>query len=71
VRFKLHAKEISRGISCLKYNLAKILWHEVDICPSSTLEIVHLANQSVLDIGKKKDEKEALKVKLAARGVTR
>jgi hypothetical protein len=30
-------------------------------------EIIHIANQSILDIAKKKDEREELRLKLAAR----
>jgi hypothetical protein len=34
---------------------------------SSTLEIVHIANQSILGIARKSDEKEELSLKLTAR----
>ena len=49
--------EINGVINRLKYLLAIILGHEMEICPRSSLEVVHIANELVLDIGKKKDER--------------
>jgi hypothetical protein len=46
--------EMFGKISRLKYHLAKIPGHDVDIFPPSTLEIVHIANQSILDIARKR-----------------
>jgi hypothetical protein len=57
--------EMFGGISGLKYHLFKILGHEVDICPASTLEVVHIANQLILDIARKRDQREELRLKLA------
>jgi hypothetical protein len=37
-------------INRLKYHVAKIPGHAVDICLASTPEVVHIANQSILDI---------------------
>jgi len=55
----------------LKYHLAKITGKGAEIFPASIPEIVHLATQSIIDIGKKKDENESLRLKLAAGGVER
>ena len=70
------------GISRLKYHLAQLARHEVDICKNSTLEIVHRAKLAghevdicknstpeivhraklaIEGIGKRKDEREALR----------
>jgi hypothetical protein len=68
---KLCGKEMTRRISQLKYHLAQVLRHKVEICPNSTPEIIHIANQSLLDMGKKKDESETVRLELATGGVAR
>jgi hypothetical protein len=61
----LCGKKIFAGISCLKYHLAKIPGFDVDPCPKSTPEIVHIANQSLIDMANKRDATEACKKELA------
>ena len=53
-------KEMARGISRLKYHLAQLAGHEVDICKNSTPKIIHRAKLAIEGIGKRKDEREAL-----------
>lgn len=65
----LCGKEMTRGISKLKYHLARIPGHEVDICKNSTPVIIHLTNKSLGNMGKKKDHREAMRVELASGGV--
>jgi hypothetical protein len=61
----LCGKKIFAGISLLKFHLAKILGFDVDPCPKSTPEIVHIANQSLIDMANKRDVTEAHKKELA------
>jgi hypothetical protein len=61
----LCGKNIFAGISRLKYHLAKIPGFDVDPCPNNTLEIVHIANQSLIDMANKRDATEARKKELA------
>jgi hypothetical protein len=61
----LCGKKIFAGISRLKYHLAKIPGFDVDPCPKSTPEIVHIANQSLIDMANKRDATEARKKELA------
>ena len=68
---KLCGKDISGGISRLKYHLAKIVGHEVDVCPAVTPEVMRIANQSILDMAKKRDEKEEFRHELASRTQSR
>ena len=49
------------GISRLKYHITQLARHEVDICKNSTPEIVHRAKLAIESIGKRKDEREALR----------
>jgi hypothetical protein len=49
----------------LKYHLAKIPGFDVDPCLKSTPEIVHIANQSLIDMANKRDAVEARKKELA------
>jgi hypothetical protein len=58
-------KNIFAGINHLKYHLAKIPGFDVDPCPNSTPEIVHIANQSLIDMANKRDAIEARKKELA------
>jgi hypothetical protein len=61
----LCSKKIFAGIGRLKYYLAKIHGFDVDPCPNSTKEIVHIANQSLIDMANKRDTIEARKKELA------
>jgi hypothetical protein len=49
----------------LKYHLAKIPEFNMDPCPNSTAEIMHIANQSLIDMANKRDATEARKNELA------
>jgi hypothetical protein len=60
----LCGKRIFAGISRLKYHLAKILGFDVDACPNSTSEIMHISNQSLIDMANKRDAIEARKKEL-------
>jgi hypothetical protein len=51
--------------------LPKLQGSEVEICPASSLEVVHIATQSILDIGEKKDERESLRLEIVSGGVAR
>ena len=64
-------KEICGGINRSEYHLAKISRHEVVVCPASSPIIVYIANQSIPNIARKKDEKEDLRLELAARSQAR
>ena len=64
---KLCEKDICGGISRLKYHLANVTGHEVDVCPTITPEVMCIANQSLLDMARKRDEKEKFRNKLASR----
>ena len=61
LRCNMCGKEMTGGISRLKYHLAQLAEHEVDICKNSTPEIVHKAKLAIEGIGKRKDEREALR----------
>jgi hypothetical protein len=67
---KLCGMEMFGGISHLKYHLAKISGNEVGIFPASTLEIVHIANQSIFAMGRKRDQREELRIELANRSTS-
>jgi hypothetical protein len=60
----LCSKRIYGGISRLKYHLAKITGFDVDICLNSSPEIMCIANQSLIDMIKKRDAVEARKKEL-------
>ena len=45
----------------MKYHLAKIPGHGVDIWSTSTPKIVHFSNQSILDMIRKREHKEELR----------
>jgi len=49
------------GINQLKYHLAKILGHEVGICPNSTSKIMRIANKALDDMGIAKKHREAMR----------
>jgi hypothetical protein len=52
---KLCGVEMFGSIDHLKYHLVKIPRNEVGIFPISTQEIVHIANQSIFAMGRKRD----------------
>jgi hypothetical protein len=60
-----------KGATISTYDLFSTTWlgHEVKVCLAFTLEVIHVAPQSILDIGKKKDEREALSLEIAIGGV--
>jgi hypothetical protein len=64
---KLCGMEMFGGISCLKYHLAKILGNDVEICKASTPELIHIANQSIFEMNKKRDQREETRLELANR----
>ena len=43
LRCNMCGKEMTGGISRLKYHLAQLTMHEVNVCKNSTLEIIHRA----------------------------
>ena len=55
----------------MKYHLAKVVGHEVDVCPAVTPKVMRIANQSLLDMARKRDEKEELRNELASRTQSR
>jgi hypothetical protein len=61
---KFFGKRIYGGISRLKYHLAKITGFDVDIYLNSSLEIMRIANQSLIDMANKRDAIEACKKEL-------
>ena len=65
---KLCGMRMMGGITRLKYHLARILGHEVDICPKSTLEIMHIANKVLEDLGLTRDYNKAKKAQFARTG---
>jgi hypothetical protein len=56
------------GITRLKYHLAKISRHEVDICPNSTPEIMRISNKVLEDMGLAREYMEAMKAQFARGG---
>jgi hypothetical protein len=52
---KLCGKEMSGGINLLKYHLAKIVGHEVEIFATGIPDVVLIAKNSILDIARKKN----------------
>ena len=52
-------QKIYGGIRRLKYHLAQINGFDLDACDKTTPKIMHIANQSIIDIANKRDEKEA------------
>jgi hypothetical protein len=65
---KLCRMRMMGGITRLKYHLAKISGHEVDICPNSTPEIMHIANKALEDMGLAREYREAKKAQFARGG---
>jgi hypothetical protein len=43
----------------------------VEICINATLEIIHISNKSLQDMGKKRDDREIVRIELADEGVAR
>ena len=68
---KLFVKDICGGISSLKYHLAKLVGHEVDVCPVVTPEVMRIANQSLIGMARKRDEKEEFRNEFASRTQSR
>jgi hypothetical protein len=70
---KLCGMEMFGGISRLKYHLAKIPGNEVEIRSASTPEIVHIANQSIFAMSRKRDQRKEMRLELANRsaGISR
>ena len=64
---KLCGKDICGGIGRLKYYLAKVVGHEVDVCHVVTPKVMRIANQCLLDMARKRDEKEESRNELASR----
>jgi hypothetical protein len=64
---KLCGMEMFGGISRLKHHLAKIPGNDVEICKASTLELVHIPNQSIFEMNKKRDKREETRLDLANR----
>jgi hypothetical protein len=62
--YTLCDKRIYGGISRLKYHLAKITGFDVDIFLNSSLEIMCIANKSLIDMDNKRDVVEACKKEL-------
>jgi hypothetical protein len=64
---KLCVVNMSRGICKLKYHLAKIPGHDIEVCGSTTPEIMRIAFDSLEAKDKKKNYAVARKVKLSFR----
>ena len=73
-RMRLNCKFSGLGmfgdISYLKYHLAKISGNEVGICPTSTPKIVHIANQSIFAMGRRREQREESRLELANRSTS-
>jgi hypothetical protein len=65
---KLCRMRMTRGITWLKYHLAKILGHEVDICPNPNPEIMRIANKALEDVGLAREYREAKNAQFARGG---
>ena len=61
LRCNMCGKEMTWGISRIKYHLAQLTMHELDICKNSIPEIIGRAKLAIEGIGKRKDEREALR----------
>jgi hypothetical protein len=68
---KLCGKDMMGGITQLKYHLAQISGHEVGICPKIRPKIIHIANESLVDMGISRDIGDAMRVELRKGGVAR
>lgn len=58
-------------INRLKYHLEQILGHEVGICLVATLQINHISSKSLLDLGKKRDDKDVAGIERAVEEIAR
>jgi hypothetical protein len=65
---KLCRMRMMGGITRLKYHLAKLLGHEVDICPNSTSKIMRISNKALEDMGLAREYKEAKKAQFVRGG---
>ena len=68
---KLCGQGMTRGISRLKYHLAKIMWHYVLICTESALKIMRMAHDAIYEKDRKKEVAAANRAEIASGGVTR
>ena len=71
LKCKLCGHHMTRGISRLKYHLAKLPRHDVSLCTGVTLEIMRSTHDSIHVKNKKKDEIAANGPDLATSGLTR
>ena len=58
---KLCGKEMTVGISRLKYHLAQIVGHEVGICEQATPLIIQIAKKSLHDLNVKRDVRASVR----------
>jgi hypothetical protein len=58
---KLCRMRMMGGITRMKYHLAKISGHEVDIFSNSTPEIMRISNKALEDMGLAREYREAKK----------
>ena len=58
---KLCGKEMTRGISRLRYHLAQISRHDVEICEQTSPSIVQIANKSLHDMNMKRDVRASVR----------
>jgi hypothetical protein len=65
---KLCKVRMMGGITRLKYHLARISGHEVEICKNSTPEIMHIANKALEELGLTRDYNKAKKAQFAKTG---
>jgi hypothetical protein len=66
--FKLCRMRMMGGVTQMKYHLAKIPRHEVDICPNSSPKIMCIANKALEDMGLAREYREAKKAQSARGG---
>ena len=64
----LCGKEMTGGITRLKYHLAQIPGHEVGICPHATPEIIQIATKAVELMVSTSVHKEDVRVELGSGG---
>ena len=53
----------------MKYDLAKLTRFDVDACEKTTLEIMRIAKQSIIDIDNKRDVMEAHENKITTTNI--
>jgi hypothetical protein len=67
---KLCGVNMSGGICRLKYHLAKIPGHDIEVCGNTTPEIIRIAFDSLEAKDKKKNDATARKAELSVRSST-